>query len=579
MTVTTEVPMDVDDVKSLPLFETFSVLKNIKEAQQKHGLRHGDYNRYRIYCGHRIRRIRKKLNFTHNYKSIKKTKSKWQEKEVTKDVVTDLGFVEIVMFDAERDWAYAQHLKHEMGDNTLSRKKFHMRRKLKNAVYHSGVLEKIVKKNDRFDAVSKLEVQAYHNYFNGILNFELQRWKLASDYFCTVKTIYEKLASVVKFPDMVQLYNSRCREVQPLLRICEYNLDDNSSGVSDMMRLKINGSSEVSKELDKLIDELQVKSIGDMESSVTWATFTTPVAQIKIRQLVLQEKKLKEEIEGYELFEEKLGVYEKFLQNLREELGKLIDEKRKVPPSVAEDLRNPLVITIHYLEFLKYKISSERYLLMINNMKFGNMSRTVKPQDFLRLYSSIIQNSYDIISIQGADEDKNITDAFSFKAQFYQAFKTFYMSQVYFQMNKTSESEALLMRSEERLKNLTKSLSSLRENQYVSERQNELDELQTLIDEARVTNKASLFSSALDISEDNNYKIPSGYINENPEKLYLFDTSEIEESSKNESGLPIVNFGVELQPMPAKPMFFDLALNHIKVDDRLKRKYPDIFKN
>uniref|UniRef100_A0A0N5C364 Signal recognition particle subunit SRP68 n=1 Tax=Strongyloides papillosus TaxID=174720 RepID=A0A0N5C364_STREA len=579
MAVSEEVPMEVEKNDTLPLFETFSILKSIKEAQQKHGLRHGDYNRYRKYCGDRILRIRKRLNFTHNYKSVKKIRSKWQEKSVTKDLVTELGFVEIVMFDAERDWAYAQHLKHEIGNDTHSRKKFHMRRKLRNAVYHSSHLEKLIKNNDRFDAVSKLEVQSYNSYIKGVLNVELKQWKVAAECFRTVKTIYEKLAGVVKFPDMIQLYNSRCREIQPLLRICEYNLGGTSDAVSDMIRLKHDGSSEMSAEFEKLIDELQVKSIGDMESSVTWATFTTPVSQLKVRQLILQEKGLQNELDSYKSFDEKISVYEKFLQNLREELGKLIDERKKLPPSSAEDLRNPLVITIHYLEFLKFKISSERYLLMINNMKYGNIAKNVKPQDFLRLYGSIIQNSHDILAISGAIEDKKLVSAFTFKAQYYQAFKTFYMSQVYNQINKPSESEALLARSEERVKNLLKVFDGLKENHYVTEKRKDLDELKTLIEEAKVTNKANLLSYTLQNSEENSYKLPSGYVNENPDKLYMFEPSDIEESEKTENGLPIFNLGVELQPMPAKPMFFDLALNHIKVDDRLKKKYPDIFKN
>jgi len=35
----------------------------IKEAQQQHGLRHQDYQRYRTYCSSRLQRIRKVLNF------------------------------------------------------------------------------------------------------------------------------------------------------------------------------------------------------------------------------------------------------------------------------------------------------------------------------------------------------------------------------------------------------------------------------------------------------------------------------------------------------------------------------------
>ena len=42
---------------------TLPLLKMIKEAQQQHGLRHQDYQRYRTYCSSRLQRVRKVLNF------------------------------------------------------------------------------------------------------------------------------------------------------------------------------------------------------------------------------------------------------------------------------------------------------------------------------------------------------------------------------------------------------------------------------------------------------------------------------------------------------------------------------------
>jgi signal recognition particle subunit SRP68 len=36
-----------------------------KAAQIQHGLRHGDYTRYRQYCARRLTRLRKTLAFTH----------------------------------------------------------------------------------------------------------------------------------------------------------------------------------------------------------------------------------------------------------------------------------------------------------------------------------------------------------------------------------------------------------------------------------------------------------------------------------------------------------------------------------
>ena len=57
-----------ESIYSLPL------LKLIKEAQQQHGLRHGDYQRYRTYCSRRLQRLRKVLHFGQGDKKSYKKK-------------------------------------------------------------------------------------------------------------------------------------------------------------------------------------------------------------------------------------------------------------------------------------------------------------------------------------------------------------------------------------------------------------------------------------------------------------------------------------------------------------------------
>ena len=48
--------VDTDSTKGPESIYTVPLLKLIKEAQQQHGLRHGDYQRYRTYCSSRLHR-------------------------------------------------------------------------------------------------------------------------------------------------------------------------------------------------------------------------------------------------------------------------------------------------------------------------------------------------------------------------------------------------------------------------------------------------------------------------------------------------------------------------------------------
>jgi signal recognition particle subunit SRP68 len=59
------------------------VLQLIKSAQAQHGLRNGDYQRYRRYCTARLARLYKSLNFTHG-------KGKYVKKPITEATVTNV---------------------------------------------------------------------------------------------------------------------------------------------------------------------------------------------------------------------------------------------------------------------------------------------------------------------------------------------------------------------------------------------------------------------------------------------------------------------------------------------------------
>lgn len=70
---------------SLLMKVSMTVLRVIKEAQQKHGLRHGDFQRYRGYCSRRIRRLRSALHF------LQGTKNRYNPKSVSEELLVKTG--------------------------------------------------------------------------------------------------------------------------------------------------------------------------------------------------------------------------------------------------------------------------------------------------------------------------------------------------------------------------------------------------------------------------------------------------------------------------------------------------------
>jgi hypothetical protein len=239
-------------------FPTVFVLQAIKNAQQKHGLRHQNYQRYRTYCSAKIRRVRTVLKFTHHHKCTPKYKNpKFQLRPITDDMIDNVRYFEILIFEVERAWAYAMQLKYEENEDEQekSRKKFHKMNKLRRALEHALHLEQIAKSHPRVDSTTKLEVQAYCAYIGATLGVEAKHWKTAEELYKKVITIYQKLLQVVDSEEMGALYEARCKEVQPVLTLCTRFVNEN---VDESETKKIKVDYEQIQGLNLEFDDLNI---------------------------------------------------------------------------------------------------------------------------------------------------------------------------------------------------------------------------------------------------------------------------------------------------------------------------------
>lgn len=80
----------------------------IRKSQQQHGLRHGDFQRYRGYCTRRVKRLRKTLHIPQG------DRRHYKKKDVTlthlEGKSPDERFIHIPLILAERAWAYAMQV-------------------------------------------------------------------------------------------------------------------------------------------------------------------------------------------------------------------------------------------------------------------------------------------------------------------------------------------------------------------------------------------------------------------------------------------------------------------------------------
>uniref|UniRef100_A0A8D3C8E9 Signal recognition particle subunit SRP68 n=1 Tax=Scophthalmus maximus TaxID=52904 RepID=A0A8D3C8E9_SCOMX len=557
---------DVKRPSSFVICRSESVLQIIKESQQQHGLRHGDYQRYRGYCSRRMRRLRKTLGFKMG------NRHKFVGKKVTVEMLSDHRYLLLVLMEAERAWSYAMQLKQEA--NTEPRKRFHLLARLRKAAKHSEKLEKLCE-SPRVDAKTKLEAQAYTAYLSGMVEFELQEWERAMEAFNKCKTIYEKLASAFT-EELAVLYRQRVDEISPNIRYCAYNIGDQNA-INDLMQMRLTGGGGgmMAEKLESLITQARTKQAATM-SEVEWRGRTVPVKIDKARIFLLGLADNESAIAQTANEETKEHLYETLLaecrdtiQAVREELKSEAKQRERGSEGDSGKVSN-LQFLHSYLTYIKLCTLVKRNESMAHTLQaklkepeMDESKRGPRPQDLIRLYDIILQSLAELSTLQGLEDDHTFQKEVSLKTLVYKAYRCFFIAQSYVLVKKWSEALVLYERV---LKYATEVQSKAKS---LNNSLKDLPDVQELIAEVNAE-KYSLQAAAI-LGED----IPSQQqVKDNRPLCDRLETFRLDPALVGKQP-NLVQFPPDFQPIPCKPLFFDLALNHVAfpaLDDKVEQK-------
>uniref|UniRef100_A0A8D8V9S8 Signal recognition particle subunit SRP68 n=1 Tax=Cacopsylla melanoneura TaxID=428564 RepID=A0A8D8V9S8_9HEMI len=558
--------------KPKPLY-TIEILKIIKDAQQQHGLRHGDYQRYRGYCTRRIGRLRKTLHLPQG------DKRHFKKREVTDQHLKDEKYIYIPLFLAERAWGNAMQLRQEA--NTEPRKKFHLISRLRKAAGYAVQLQTLCEA-EVCDARTKLEAQAYVSWIVGVLEFELKLWKSAMKNLKEAQVVYEKLVAALNEDDAV-LYKQKVEELTPSLRYCAYNIGD-QTGIEDLMQLRSQAHGELLHSLDSLMIQSKERST-EVLSEVSWRSRSVAVRSERVRVFLLAERALDSSLTGstgdrIELLESHLMDCKDAIQTVKEEVKLDPNSKNRTPGQGLSSLQY-----LHsYLMNIRLERTIQRNLLLALQAKDnlnkaesaqqqGGEGRKSKPQDLVRLYEIILQNLAELQQLAGVEEDAGFQENVEVRLKTYKAFRCFYIAQSLAALRRWRDCVALYSRasqySQDALQSLPKSgdLATLR------------SELTTLEGEIDANKYSALAYSVLGTEETSadlatvGGKTGTGKLKKVPlaERLGEY----YEDPSLSTRSPNIIRLPPDMQPIPCKPLFFDLAQNQLEyppLEDKLDAK-------
>ncbi|GAA49270.1 signal recognition particle subunit SRP68 [Clonorchis sinensis] len=584
---------------------TFSVpvLALVKAAQQQHGLRHGDYQRYHQYVSRKLRRMRKSLHFQQG------NRSKVLPKKLTSDMVTDPRFLLLKVFEIERSWAYAMQLKAD--SNTEFRKRFQMISRLRKAVLRGNQLSELATELPMLDAQTKLELQAYIQWIHGVLAFELQDWMKAKEFLEATQAIYAGLMQTIE-EDNRGVYSARVDDILPQIHYCAYNIGDKSAA-TDLQRMRAQTTTETGGlaelQLDQLLSQARASQAGQV-TEVEWLGMTIPVKLEKAKMAILTVKDSDQELLGMDNHNTKLSVYESVLKACVDAIGAVRDEIRAalstegavaagadkkmaaaVAASSSTDKVSRLQVLYAYLQYLKISKTIERTLLHIKgalsadgleaagHVKDGlGTSSFPKPQELSRLYDTLVQNLQELIGLPGAvQEHMGLKALLQAKIVAYRSYRCYYLAFTYIHGKRFAECSALLQRSrrhaEEALQALSPTTASWTDTESAASPGPSCDqlitELTSLITQTEAEDLTCRAVYMLDLSDSGDRPFDTSESENKLSQKVLLDRLDhyVEcnavEKSFTTQPYPFVQLPPHFEPVPVKPIFFDLALNHV----------------
>ncbi|RVX17990.1 Signal recognition particle subunit SRP68 [Vitis vinifera] len=413
--------MQIDDQKSNsdhanPKF-SINVLQLLKSAQMQHGLRHGDYTRYR-------------------------------------------RFLHLILYTAERAWSHAME-KRQLPDGPNARQRIYLIGRLRKAVKWATLFSQLCA--IKGDSKTSLEAEAYASYMKGTLLFEQdQNWDMALKLFKSSRAVYEELGKYGDLENQV-LCRERVEELEPSIRYCLHKIGASNSLTPELLHMEGPALDLFRAKLEAVMAEARSQQAASM-TEFHWLGHRFPISNAKTRVSILKgqwsegirfAQDLEKDLHGPAAdslpAEKKLGIFDKIFtayhearSSIRNDLvtagsaGNMKDDLNGLDKAVSAVLgertieRNQLLIRI-----AKSKLTKQE-----------KNEKATKPEELVRLYDLLLQNVADLSDLVSSGRDRkpeevSFTEECALKSLAFRAERCFYLAKSYSLAGKRTEAYAL----------------------------------------------------------------------------------------------------------------------------------------
>ncbi|KAM7480211.1 hypothetical protein LguiA_028424 [Lonicera macranthoides] len=573
-----------DQTNANPKF-FINVLQLLKSSQMQHGLRFGDYTRYRRYCTARLRRLYKSLKFTHG-------RGKYTKRAITPTTITEVRFLHVVLYTAERAWSHAME-KRQLPDGPNARQRIYLIGRLRKASKWATLFAELCA--IKGDSRTSLEAEAYASYMKGNLLFEQdQNWDIALKSFKSARAVYEELGKYGDLENQV-LCRERVEELEPSIRYCLHKIGESNLQASELVHIgEMEGPALdlFRAKLEAVMAEARSQQAASM-TEFYWLGHRFPISNAKTRVSILKAQELEKDLHSPTAdslpAEKRLFIFDKIFAAYHEARSCIRNDLATAGNS--ENMKDDLSGLDKAIGALLGQRTIERNQLLVsiaksklNKVRDDKNDRVTKPEELVRLYDLLLQNTADLSDLVSSGRDRKpeevaFAEECEVKSFVFRAERCFYLAKSYSLAGKRAEAYSLYCRARSLTDAALKKLQSLTGIDQVM-----VKELKMLYSESRSN---SCIEHAVGIMEEE--KAPENLSNristisltgkdKKPEKYLLekLDTYDSAIGDSNARGIPRIEaFPPALEMIARNPIVVDLAYNSIdfpSLENRMKKK-------
>lgn len=356
-------------------------------------------------------------------------------------------------------------------------------------------------------------------------------------------------------------------ELTPSLRYCAYNIGDGAS-MNDLIEMRAQG---VLSNLDSLISQTKSQSSEALQTT-EWRGRKVTVRPEKVRLFLLSIQDLDKSIEKAKSINSKIEIIENVLFDCKDAISAVKDEIKQDPKLRQSDNGGPvsgIQYLLAYLSYIRLIRTLERNIYLVaqakqslDEEKSSGEGKKVRPQDLTRLYEIISSNVTELQQISGLEDDKDYQKEIEVLSLSFKAFRCYYIAVTLVGMKRWKEAVALYVRST----NYATEALKQKPKQF-----NLTDDLKQLI---TVIEGCKFSAHAYSVLEDDTSEefVASGRSQKSSKPLFDRLSEYKEDQQLNTKNPNVFQLTPEMEPIPCKPLFFDLALNFVEfpsLDDKL----------